>query len=648
MTASADRSAGVAGRRVGHRGRSRHARRAREARRARGASASSPGADVVQTGARGGITSVFVRGGASNFNKVLIDGVPANDIGGAFDFSDVATTGVDRVEMLRDANSVLVRQRRADRRDQSHDATGTHAHSRAVAGARRRRVRYVPAGRRRLAAWSSASTTSPTSRTSPRTTTCRTTPTATTRSPAASAGRSGSGANLSATVRHMNSGYGSPNAVDFFGIADDSSQTSDATYVSVTSQSQIGDRWQTTLRFASMDQAYHVGEPVADRPAVRSVRLRIPQLPRQRRHASRRERLLGHRPGDSRLSAGRIRSRTTRAPRAAPGTVKRACTSRTRWISPPARTSSTKTDPPMFARLAFRDRAHQRGSVCRGPRHAASRVRQRRRRLRPQRDLQVGGDAARVGRRLPSRSIVDRGARRHEADAQRGHRHQGAEHFAGAVVALCAGAGRRGACAVGGPLAHRTGAQPQRRRRHRPGLLGRPRAGARVVLRQSVFGSDRVREQERVAAARHSGAGGGGHRIRRVRQFVRRTGRAASRCRRKRSWAPMLRVRRLVHVPARRRHEVVREQRACAGHQSGVSRCADRRVRPAHRRARRSGVRRTSAACWSRSPRVRPSCRSQAISPGSRTTARFSATASSATACCCRTTISTRRIRRSI
>ena len=35
-----------------------------------------PGAQVVQTGARGGTTSFFIRGGASNFNKVLVDGVP--------------------------------------------------------------------------------------------------------------------------------------------------------------------------------------------------------------------------------------------------------------------------------------------------------------------------------------------------------------------------------------------------------------------------------------------------------------------------------------------------------------------------------------------------------------------------------------------
>src|SRR6185436_8010202 len=56
-----------------------------------------PGSQVVQTGGRGGLTSLFVRGGASNFNKVLIDGVPAEDIGGVFDFSDLVAMGVERI-----------------------------------------------------------------------------------------------------------------------------------------------------------------------------------------------------------------------------------------------------------------------------------------------------------------------------------------------------------------------------------------------------------------------------------------------------------------------------------------------------------------------------------------------------------------------
>src|ERR1700752_2876008 len=41
-----------------------------------------PAAQIVQVGQRGGATSLFLRGGESNFTKVLIDGIPANDVGG--------------------------------------------------------------------------------------------------------------------------------------------------------------------------------------------------------------------------------------------------------------------------------------------------------------------------------------------------------------------------------------------------------------------------------------------------------------------------------------------------------------------------------------------------------------------------------------
>src|SRR5262249_52912120 len=66
-----------------------------------------PGVSLVQTGARGGVTSIFVRGGNSNFNKLLIDGIPANDIGGSVDLSQYSVAGVDRIEALRDPNSVV-------------------------------------------------------------------------------------------------------------------------------------------------------------------------------------------------------------------------------------------------------------------------------------------------------------------------------------------------------------------------------------------------------------------------------------------------------------------------------------------------------------------------------------------------------------
>jgi vitamin B12 transporter len=65
------------------------------------------GLDVVQTGQRVGLTSIFIRGGNSDANKVLLDGVPIEDIGGGFDFSGLSTTGIASVEVYRGPNSVL-------------------------------------------------------------------------------------------------------------------------------------------------------------------------------------------------------------------------------------------------------------------------------------------------------------------------------------------------------------------------------------------------------------------------------------------------------------------------------------------------------------------------------------------------------------
>jgi vitamin B12 transporter len=67
----------------------------------------APGAIVSDTGQRGGLTSLFVRGGDSDYNKVIIDGVPVNEPGGTFDFGVVSTTEVDRIELLRGAESTL-------------------------------------------------------------------------------------------------------------------------------------------------------------------------------------------------------------------------------------------------------------------------------------------------------------------------------------------------------------------------------------------------------------------------------------------------------------------------------------------------------------------------------------------------------------
>src|SRR5216117_1865001 len=66
-----------------------------------------PGATVVQTGSFGGQTSLFLRGGQSNYVKVLVDGVPVNQPGGSFDFANLTTENVDRIEVVRGPASVL-------------------------------------------------------------------------------------------------------------------------------------------------------------------------------------------------------------------------------------------------------------------------------------------------------------------------------------------------------------------------------------------------------------------------------------------------------------------------------------------------------------------------------------------------------------
>lgn len=66
-----------------------------------------PGAIISDSGQLGGITSLFVRGGDSRYNKVIIDGVPVDEPGGTFNFGTVPLTNIDRLEFLRGAESTL-------------------------------------------------------------------------------------------------------------------------------------------------------------------------------------------------------------------------------------------------------------------------------------------------------------------------------------------------------------------------------------------------------------------------------------------------------------------------------------------------------------------------------------------------------------
>ncbi|HSY46758.1 MAG TPA: TonB-dependent receptor [Steroidobacteraceae bacterium] len=69
-----------------------------------------PGLNVVQTGGPGGETSVFMRGTNSNHTKVFIDGIDVSDPSnptGAFDFGQLLTQDIERVEVLRGPQSGL-------------------------------------------------------------------------------------------------------------------------------------------------------------------------------------------------------------------------------------------------------------------------------------------------------------------------------------------------------------------------------------------------------------------------------------------------------------------------------------------------------------------------------------------------------------
>ena len=66
-----------------------------------------PGVAFNQTGAPGGLTSLFLRGGNSNLNLVEIDGVPVNSFGGGFDFAHIPAEAVDHVDFIRGAQSAV-------------------------------------------------------------------------------------------------------------------------------------------------------------------------------------------------------------------------------------------------------------------------------------------------------------------------------------------------------------------------------------------------------------------------------------------------------------------------------------------------------------------------------------------------------------
>ena len=212
-----------------------------------------PGSHVQQTGARGGAASMFIRGGAASFAKVLIDGIAANDIGGAFDFSHLQTTGVEQIEVLRQANSVIygsdaltgvinitTRRGRTRMPEATYLAGGgnldTFNNAASVGGAYQR-LNYFSEY-----TYFTTDNDVPNNHYS-------------NHSYAGRVGLTlGSGTDLSGTFRQIDGKAGSPNGVNYYGLSDDSTSASQRTYAGLTAQSQWTDRWQSTVQFGSTGQ----------------------------------------------------------------------------------------------------------------------------------------------------------------------------------------------------------------------------------------------------------------------------------------------------------------------------------------------------------------------------------------------------------
>jgi vitamin B12 transporter len=66
-----------------------------------------PGVTTIRSGGYGAVTSIFTRGGDSDYTKVLLDGIPLNEPGGIMDLSSLAATNLDHIEIVRGPQSAL-------------------------------------------------------------------------------------------------------------------------------------------------------------------------------------------------------------------------------------------------------------------------------------------------------------------------------------------------------------------------------------------------------------------------------------------------------------------------------------------------------------------------------------------------------------
>lgn len=221
---------------------------------------SIPGVQFGQSGQRGGETSLFIRGGKANSNKVLLDGVPINDIGGTVDFSLLALTGLDHIEVFRGPNSVLYGSDALAgvvSMETEHGTTplpeltygieggnfNTYRQEGSIAGAWRR-FDYLS----RMARFDTSNSV-PNSRFHNGT----------------FAGNFGwsplAGNSFRVTVRRIATGLGLPNAIEFFGVPDNAQSATHDTIISATYENQASAKWHNMVRYGTSRIVNHFDKP---------------------------------------------------------------------------------------------------------------------------------------------------------------------------------------------------------------------------------------------------------------------------------------------------------------------------------------------------------------------------------------------------
>jgi vitamin B12 transporter len=219
-----------------------------------------PGLEVVQESQRGSLASIFIRGGNDDFNKVLVDGIPVNDIGGAFDFSNLSTSGVDQVEVFRGPDSILygsdalagvisidTRRGSTPTPQFTYSADGgnfgTYRQEASVGGAFHQFDYYSDFMR------------FDTENSLPNNSFHNATYTGN------FGWKPAENASVRFTVHHDATGLGSSNALSLYAIPDDAFQREQDTDLGLTAQDQTTSRWHNMLRLTSADIHYHFDTP---------------------------------------------------------------------------------------------------------------------------------------------------------------------------------------------------------------------------------------------------------------------------------------------------------------------------------------------------------------------------------------------------